>query len=431
MKTIMLIGNGHGAYRGHMLERIARRYRIVLASAEPASWELPHIVDHAVFGRGRLDELFAVADGLAERHDVAGVLTYHEPYVEAAALVAERLGVARCKPSALARCRDKLAGREALRRAGVPSARCVPVRDLAEATAAAARIGYPVVVKPRALAASFGVSMVAGPAALPEAFRCARGVTLPEVADHTGEVLIEEYLDGPEISVDSAVVDGELIPLVYARKTLGYAPYFEELGHIVAPAAVVAGDDGNGGGDSGDSGGNGGSGGAVVDVLRRAHHALGVDNVVTHSELRLTAGGPRVVEVNGRSAGDLIPLLGELALGIDLATVAADLAVGRRPATAPTRHGIAGIRFFYPPADGRVRTLGLAPDFGRPPWLHDVVWLVEPGTVLTLPPTTFHDCRLGFAIVTAGTERDCARRLDLVDAAVTVKVDPAVRPSER
>ena len=50
-----------------------------------------------------------------------------------------------------------------------------------------------------------------------------------------------------------------------------------------------------------------------------------------HVELRLTASGPRVIEVNGRPAGDLIPLLVERATGINIPQALATLATGETP----------------------------------------------------------------------------------------------------
>ena len=65
---------------------------------------------------------------------------------------------------------------------------------------------------------------------------------------------------------------------------VGFAPYFEEVGHVVGPSAAIVDDP------------------AAVDrVVRAAHVALGLDNLVTHTELRITVDGPRVIEINGRS----------------------------------------------------------------------------------------------------------------------------------
>lgn len=70
------------------------------------------------------------------------------------------------------------------------------------------------------------------------------------------------------------------------------------------------------------------SGGALSAVRQGAHEALGLTRAMTHTELRLTSSGPRVVEVNARTGGGMIPRLGQLVTGIDLGRVSAELAVG-------------------------------------------------------------------------------------------------------
>ncbi|MBR7837435.1 ATP-grasp domain-containing protein [Actinospica durhamensis] len=123
-------------------------------------------------------------------------------------------------------------------------------------------------------------------------------------------VLVEEYLDGPEVSGDSVCIDGRVTPLVLAHKQLGFVPGFEEVGHIVQADDELL------------------SGGALPAVLQGAHEALGLTRAMTHTELRLTSSGPRVLEVDARTGGGMIPRLGQLVTGIDLGRVSAELAVG-------------------------------------------------------------------------------------------------------
>ena len=126
-------------------------------------------------------------------------------------------------------------------------------------------------------------------------------------------VLVETYLDGPEISIDGAVVDGRYVPLFVARKQLSEHPYFQETGHVVDASDELQRSP------------------ELMEMLRRAHVALGLRRGMTHSEVRLTSNGPRIVEINARLGGDLIPYVGMLATGIDPARVAVDVVLGREP----------------------------------------------------------------------------------------------------
>src|SRR6185295_2035456 len=90
------------------------------------------------------------------------------------AQLADALGLPSGPPEAIANCRDKHRTRTVLAAAGVAQAQSIVVSTAAEAEAAAQTIGYPVIVKPRALAASFGVSLVHGPGELATAYAHAR-----------------------------------------------------------------------------------------------------------------------------------------------------------------------------------------------------------------------------------------------------------------
>ena len=92
--------------------------------------------------------------------DLAGVLAWDEARVLQAAKIAEALGLPGGDPEVAMRCRDKQRTRQALAAAGVPQPESALVSSVEEALAAAEQIGYPVVLKPRAMAASLGVVRV-------------------------------------------------------------------------------------------------------------------------------------------------------------------------------------------------------------------------------------------------------------------------------
>jgi len=220
-------------------------------------------------------------------------------------------------------------------------------------------------------------------------------------------VLIEEYLDGPEISVDSAISGAQFETAIYAKKLLGYPPYFEELGHIVAAPHLVVADPVR-----------------VRDVVRAAHEALGVDNTVTHTELRLTSAGPRIVEVNGRSGGDVISDLAWLSTGIDIAGASADIAVGIAPDLSVTRDLVAGVRFLYADSSGVVESCRLDPEVESAPWLQRIEWLIRPGTTIRPEPGRRYFARVGFAVVTADSISECEARMESVATRAEIRTAP-------
>jgi biotin carboxylase len=324
---LLLVGTGGRAYREYLLAALGATHDVhLLLGAEP-SWERAHVTGWTVLDMADTvgaDAMIAAARALDPPPD--GVLSWDEARVLQVAKIAAALGLPGGDPAAVLRCRDKRQTRAALAAAGVPQPAWAAAATVDEALAAADRIGWPVVVKPPAMAASLGVVRVDGPDELTARFGFARDTTLPGAWRYP-DVLVEELLTGPEISVDCAVHRGRVHPLCVARKEVGYPPYFEEVGHVVDGADPLLTDP------------------ELLAVVQDAHTALGFTDGMTHTEFKLTPAGPRLVEVNARLGGDLIPYLGLRATGVDPGAAAAAVACGRPPELAADRNLVAAVRF--------------------------------------------------------------------------------------
>jgi glutathione synthase/RimK-type ligase-like ATP-grasp enzyme len=400
-ESVLVIGTGFQHFREYALRGLAQRYRVVLVARSPLEWELPYVAEYREADLQDEAAVLAAAEDLAARNRIVGVVTWDEWLVAQAAEIGARLGV-RSMPTGAARsCRDKAMQRARFQEEGVPSARFHLAASVAEAVAAADEIGYPVVVKPRGQAASIAVTIVRSEAELRETFEVVRGAESPSIGD--GLVLVEEFLSGPEIAVDSWVLDGRVEPFSISAKRTDYPPFFEEVAHVVGKVL-----------DSGTEA-------AVRDVVIAANRALGVDRTVTHTELMLTADGPRVVEVNGRLGGDLIPRLAEIAIpGLSIGGVLGAVATGREPDPIPEPDRLVGIRFLYPGADLTFDDIEMPAALADEPWVHEVRRVSEPGTELRLPPRQFLG-RAGYVIATGADIAEIdARLLALADSTTVV-----------
>ncbi|WP_166021957.1 ATP-grasp domain-containing protein [Streptomyces chilikensis] len=397
-ESVLVIGSGYRHFREYVLRGLAEDFEILLIGPAPLDWQLPYAAAHREADVQDAAAVFAAAADLAVTHRVAGVVTWEESLVTRAAEVAARLGVPAMPVEAARACRDKARQRERFQAAGVPSARFSLAGTEAEAVAAAESLGYPVVVKPRGRAASVGVRIVRTEAELRRTFSRVREVENPSIDD--GLVLVEEFLTGPEIAVDSWVLDGRVEPFSIAAKRTDYPPYFEEVAHVVGRVLDPATE------------------ARVREVVTAANQALGTDRTVTHTELMLTADGPKVVEVNGRLGGDLIPRLAELAVpGLSVGRVLGAVATGRVPEPAGRPDRLVGIRFLYPTADLTFDEIELPAALAGEPWVHEVRTVSEPGTELRLPPRQFLG-RAGYVIAAgAGIEEIDARLTKLAEAA--------------
>jgi biotin carboxylase len=407
---LLVMGSGDQRYREYLLASAASRCGLWLFDPDPASWQRPHIMGETVLDVFDPPAAMAAAAELASEHPIAGVYCYHEAVILAAAHVAALLGVPGPSVAAVTAVRDKLRTRQLLTGAGLPQPRHALVSGIDDARAAAAAIGFPLVSKPCGLGASQGVVKAETMAELDEA------VTVSQSAHQRGmitkpEILLEEYLPGPEISVDAAVTGDDYLPFLIARKQVGEEPFFEETGHVVAAGDPLL------------------SAEPLMGMLADAHRAVGWRNGITHTEVKLTSRGPFIIEINGRLGGDLIPYLGQLATGIDAGQVALDLALGTHPKLDRVRDGSAGIRFLYPPQDCRVREVRL-PGPAEVPGLYEATVLVRPGDEMRLPPDGYVT-RYAYLIARASDPGSCARSLDAAAELAAFSYDPLTRQRTR
>ncbi|MEV0368315.1 ATP-grasp domain-containing protein [Streptomyces sp. NPDC050636] len=275
---------------------------------------------------------------VAQLHEALGfdgVLSSCDYYLPTVARIAGHLGLpGPTAQSVTAACR-KDETRRTLEAAGVPGPRFAVCDGFAAAALAAREIGYPLVFKPVDLCAGMFVRRIDDEAQLAEAHRALGAFPVNARGQlRSPAILLEELLDGPEVSVETVSFDGRTQVVGVTDKSVGGAPGFIETGHMF-PAPIGADETA-----------------AAVDTALAAIAGLGLDHVVAHTEIKLTAAGPRVVEVNPRPAGNRITELVRHVTGIDLAGACVDLALGREPdlATRPTGTGSAAIGFLLPPA---------------------------------------------------------------------------------
>nr|WBO81048.1 ATP-grasp domain-containing protein [Streptomyces sp. SBE_14.2] len=289
------------------------------------------------------DALLAVAARLHGVLGFDGVLTSCDYYLPTVARLAAHLGLPGPRPEAVADACRKDATRRVLAAAGLPQPRHAVHQDWPELARAAKEIGYPLVVKPVDLCAGMYVRRVDDEAQLADAVRALHAFPVnARGQERSPLVLLEELLDGPEVSVETVSCGGAVHVVGVTDKSLGGAPAFIETGHMF-PADLAPADTE-----------------AVRHTAVAALTALGLtDGVVAHTEIRLTADGPRVVEVNPRPAGNRITELVRHVTGVDLAAARVDLALGDTPDLRGADTGLrsAAIGFLVPDRTGTLETL--------------------------------------------------------------------------
>jgi cysteine synthase A len=340
------------------------------------------------------------------RFRLAGVTTTSEFYLPTAAELAAAFALPGNPPATVRRCRDKAAVREMLNRAGIAQPAYVVATSPAQAADAWRRMGTPCVVKPVDESASTGVRRCdTAEQAASHAACLLSAVVNSRGQAKTAVVLVEQYADGPEYSVELFGTREGLVTVGVTRKEVTGGPWFVETGHRF-PAEL----------------GTDASAGAV-DLARRAVRALGLAVGATHTEIRLTASGPQLIEVNARLAGGMIPELVRLATGVDLVEQQVRAACGMDTGFDATTARYAGIDFLTAPLEGTLRTVvGLAAARALAGVEQVTITARDGGRVR--PARDAYD-RLGFVIATARSADALQGRLAAAVGRIRIDVFPA------
>lgn len=266
-------------------------------------------------------------------------------------------------------------------------------------------IGYPAVLKPTEGSGSMNVRRVNDQAQLLEAYRTVQTDRATDLGrSFHDRLLLEEYISGPEISVEGYVSATGVEIVSITQKLLGPEPWFVEMGHIV---------EGSFDADTRQQ---------IMTYVRQVTTALDLTMGVFHCELRLSKAGPVVIEIAARLAGDRIWKLIELAKGISLPEIMVRAYAGEAlPAQPLSTRCHAGITFLAAPPE-----LGIFLGFdgldtlrARVPGVEEVSVHASPGDRL-MPLTDFRG-RLAHVIVTAPTYDEVVSRLAAVNQRVAVR----------
>lgn len=334
--------------------------------------------------------------GIAEQWRPDGVCTFAADYpVRATAQLCEALDLPGLSVASAERSTDKAQMRSILQSSGIPVPHAIESRSAADAARSRSEFRGDIIVKPVDSSGGRGVAKLTRDESS-KRFDWAFARAAAE--SRTGRVLVEDYVDGPEYSVEAVTVDGQFSALAVTKKTTSGPPYFVEMAHeqpSLLPDNLRK---------------------AVESVARECANALGIDASPSHAEVRLGPAGPTLIEIGARCGGGQIAShLVPISTGIDLARCCLQIALGESPDLTPTRSRAGVVRFLEPVPGSVVSVDGIAHAL-EVAGIHDVQVLVEVGGRVR-PYQDARD-RIGYVIAegaTVGEAADaCAKAMDQI-----------------
>lgn len=334
----------------------------------------------------------------AEDYKPDGIMTLATDMpMRGVAKAASALGLHGISYDTAVKATDKFDMIKAFKGHDVPSPWYYTVDSIEALMALERRLSYPCVMKPTDNAGSHGVVLARSFEELLDSFEYSHGCS------RRGNVIIEEYISGPEISVEVMVVDGEVNVLQITDKLTTGVPFFVEMGHSQPtrfPADVRK---------------------SIRQVAAAACRAVGIDNGPAHVEMKVPARGPQMIELGARMGGDNITThLVPLSTGIDMVKATIDVALGNKPDITPTLECGSAIRYFIAPY-GTIKSISGVEKAQAIPGVKQITFTKTVGDSST--PIQSSNDRIGFVIAQAATAAEAVKICKKAIAAVKIEVE--------
>ena len=292
--------------------------------------------------------------------------------------------------------KNKLLMKEKFKKHGVPTPEFHAVSDLRELKSYLQNMNFKqIVIKPIDQAGSKGVSLTT-----PESIELDTLLSLALRSTTEKQVLVEEFIEGPQISTEHIIYDGQIF-------TPGFADRNYDMLHQFLPQIMENG---------------GWIPSLFTDLIKeienemqKAALALNLNRCIVKGDVVLNNGKPMVIELAARlSGGDFSESLVPLSSGVNYVRTAIELCLGIKPnfesMEKTIRQSVANRYFFAKP--GELKEINIDFDIEALPWLKKFELWVKPGSKLT--EINSHGTRSGVFVVVGDDRKDLEQKIAFI-----------------
>ena len=207
-----------------------------------------------------------------------------------------------------------------------------------------------------------------------------------------GVVMVEEFMEGEEVSVEAMTVNGETTIITITDKLTTPPPYFVELGHAEPSQHPLELQE------------------KIKEITKQAVAAIRLQNGPSHTEVKLTKDGPKIVELAARLGGDFITSkLVPLSTGVDMVGNSVVLATGGEVDLAWKYDKGAAIRFISGET-GTIAEIDIPDEVKKVPGIEEIVLYKSVGDVVD--GTKSSNDRLGHVVATGADAQEAIKRAE-------------------
>lgn len=377
---------------------------------------------------------YAKVASLGIKFDAVAMKNY-EAATTLVALLAERFGVCGNSPRTAFNCRSKFHMRELMAKNGLPSVGYRRARNLEELLEAIQDLGVPCVAKPIAGNSSLGAFLVRDfdrefiantyqktreyiekwslpdGDLLPISEQYQRAIGVTDSIDSIYDYVVEEYIQGQSISIDSLVQNGRATVTCIAEQTRMQPPFFLQVAeHIPYRGANVTQAE-------------------LENLNQQVISAFEITDSATHLELKLTDQGPKLIEIAARMGGDNIQDSVYQTTGLILMEEVLRIALGQARSYDTTARCHTATHYFFPYMDGILERVALDPDVQRRSQVTELYVYSDPGERVAAPPVRFD--YLGYLTARGETRAEADANARAALAQINVDIRPKIDGEER
>lgn len=330
----------------------------------------------------------------ARKHKIDGIMTLASDMpIRTVATVSKELGLPGIDEKTAINATNKYEMRKALNDAGVPIPKFYRVSTVEDFLNCIHTFKSKYITKPSDNSGSRGICLVDDDSKALESFFYSKENS------RNGDVVIEEYMEGPEVSVETLTINGNCFIIQITDKLTTGAPHFVEMGHS-QPSTLSF--------DIQEK---------IKNVAIAATKAIGIQNGPSHTEIIVTKDGPKIVELGARLGGDCITThLVPLSVGVDMVECCIRISLGEEPLIEKKYEKASAIRYLKQ-HNGIVKTISGVDEAKKVKGIKDVFIAIKE-----------HDCindiinsasRIGFVISQDDTVDkaidDCKKAIELIN----------------
>lgn len=320
---------------------------------------------------------------IALKHHVNGIVTGQmEKPMRLMARLADELGYVFHKPDIVEQCLDKWLMKSAFTKNAISCARGMLIDSDSTISADLLKeYQFPLIIKPRDAFSSRGVFKVNSFDELSHFIEETRSFSA------SGSVILEEFLEGREFSVESITWGQKTTIIQYTEKFITPYPHTVEMAHM-QPARLTDKEKAE-----------------ISSLVISGIKALGITNSAAHTEVMLTRDGSKIIEIGARLGGDFISsYLTKASTGVNMDSAAIQVALRMKPHLDYNRQRKSMIQYFSLPVGQVVNKIIPFDDMPAMRGLILAHVFVQPGD--TVMPIRHSANRPGFVIVEGETSTE-------------------------